>query len=237
MSCLFCNLYTHDIGGCDYSKLPFIFKRVEDCYLAVITQEPQHNQNRRFKAIITNNFTNLALRVIADKYANAGTVTTMEVVTDVLWEYFSSIYDVHNEQAINGILPTHPDQIPYFANDLAVANDEVNIVVSRASLAPQSFQVKNYYYNISSFLVKQKKDEQCENEEECAICFENINSLDMVKLNCDHNFCGKCIIKTLNTFNNNGLCVPGCAFCRVPMKSLSVKNPEIYKTLVSEHCM
>jgi len=121
------------------------------------------------------------------------------------------------------------------ASPIPLVVTPVSQVSSVSHVFSQSSQEKKYY-NISPFLVKQKEDEKCK-KEECNICLEkNINSIDMVKLNCDHNFCGKCIINTLNSFNND-YCVPRCAFCRVPMKSLSVKNPEIYDTLVSEHCM
>ncbi len=87
-------------------------------------------------------------------------------------------------------------------------------------------------YKISPLLVKQQEKEYVE---ECSICYENISSIDMVKLNCSHNFCGGCIKETLKA-HNNMYCGPVCALCRVPMKSFSMKNQEIYN-LVSEHCL
>jgi hypothetical protein len=87
-------------------------------------------------------------------------------------------------------------------------------------------------YKISPLLVEQQEKECVE---ECSICYENISSIDMVKLNCSHNFCGGCIKETLKA-HNNIYCGPTCALCRAPMKSFSVKNPEIYN-LVSEHCL
>lgn len=94
---------------------------------------------------------------------------------------------------------------------------------------PFAPQVKKY--NINPVLVS---DEVEEGEEECAICYENIKLMDLVKLNCDHKFCGGCITGSLKA-HNNMRCGPSCALCRKQMVSFSVKNPEIY-SLVSEHC-
>lgn len=90
-------------------------------------------------------------------------------------------------------------------------------------------QIKKY--NIVSNLINEEIEE---GSEECAICYESINCVDLVKLNCAHKFCGSCIKQTLCT-HNNIYCSPSCALCRKTMTSLSVKNPEIYN-LVSEHC-
>lgn len=92
-------------------------------------------------------------------------------------------------------------------------------------------QVKKY--NIRPLLVQQEEEE--EGVKECAICYQNISSIDLVKLNCYHNFCGECIKGTLKA-HNNIYCGPTCALCRAPMTSFSVKNPEIFN-LVSEHCL
>jgi len=90
-------------------------------------------------------------------------------------------------------------------------------------------QVKKY--NITPLLVPTEE----EGVQECAICYENITCIDMVKLNCSHIFCGSCIKGSLKA-HNNIYCGPACALCRAPIKSFSVKNPEIYN-LVLEHCL
>ena len=90
-------------------------------------------------------------------------------------------------------------------------------------------QVKKY--NITPLLVPTEE----EGVRECAICYENVTCIDMVKLNCSHIFCGSCIKGSLKA-HNNIYCGPACALCRAPMTSFSVKNPEIYN-LVSEHCL
>ena len=65
---------------------------------------------------------------------------------------------------------------------------------------------------------------------ECPICFELTKTVNSVRLNCGHTFCGNCIKKTLTSFN-----VPCCALCRAPISCLTVKNAEIHD-LVAPHC-
>jgi len=90
-------------------------------------------------------------------------------------------------------------------------------------------QIKKY--DIEPMLVSGEVEE---GEEECAICYENIECMDLVKLNCNHKFCGSCIKGSLKSHNNiyRG---PSCALCREEIVSFRVKNPEIYD-LVAEHC-
>ena len=101
---------------------------------------------------------------------------------------------------------------------------------------PFTPQVKKY--NITPVLEVEEKSEEekkVEVEEDCAICYESINYVDLVKLNCDHKFCVSCINCSLKAHNNMS-CGPSCALCRKQMVTFSVKNPEIYN-LVSEHCL
>ena len=94
-------------------------------------------------------------------------------------------------------------------------------------------QVKKY--NIRPMLVLDRVEEGVEEGvEECAICYENTKCMDLVKLNCEHKFCGDCINRSLKA-HNNMYCGPTCALCRTKMVSFSVKTLDIYN-LVSEYC-
>jgi hypothetical protein len=70
----------------------------------------------------------------------------------------------------------------------------------------------------------------CENCEDCSICYEEKQNMDKVTLNCGHQFCGECIDKTINNYTQYSK--PICALCRAEIKTLNIKNPEIYNTLV-----
>lgn len=90
-------------------------------------------------------------------------------------------------------------------------------------------QIKKY--NIRPVLVSDNVEK---GEEDCPICYESMKCMDMVKLNCEHKFCGNCIKETLRTHNKTD-CGPSCALCRTKMVNFIINNQEIYN-LVSEHC-
>ncbi len=91
-------------------------------------------------------------------------------------------------------------------------------------------------FNISSVLEidEDVKIDDIKIDTECAICYENINNVNFVELNCSHKFCGYCIQNTLKR-HNNVKCGPTCALCRTLITKCNVKNVETYK-LISEHC-
>ena len=86
-------------------------------------------------------------------------------------------------------------------------------------------------FNIAS-RVREENDEQIKIE--CNICYELCNNTNLIKLNCNHEFCGCCIKNTLN--HHDKLCSPSCALCRQPMSRFTVKNVETYN-LIAEHCI
>jgi hypothetical protein len=53
---------------------------------------------------------------------------------------------------------------------------------------------------------------------DCSICLEKVDSCKIVKLNCKHEFCNECIIKTIKTENRNTLC---CALCRAEISNIT----------------
>ena len=92
-------------------------------------------------------------------------------------------------------------------------------------------QVKKYNINIENLCDGVEEEEACAL---CAICFENKQSSELIKLNCNHDFCGECIKGTLVAHDNiyKG---PSCALCRVNMLTLTVRSEETLN-LVAEHC-
>jgi hypothetical protein len=59
---------------------------------------------------------------------------------------------------------------------------------------------------------------------ECNICYEQYEKKNYIKLNCEHEFCKECIVKTLEKSNTN---VPCCAFCRKDMVSFELYDKSI----------
>jgi len=92
-------------------------------------------------------------------------------------------------------------------------------------------------YNIMpTFVIKDENEEIGVNEEiDCPICYESIKCVDLIKLNCSHQFCGPCISTILERNNNNNI-IPTCALCRASMCSFDIQNLEVYH-LVANYCI
>lgn len=73
-----------------------------------------------------------------------------------------------------------------------------------------------------------------ENMVDCPICYENISKTNLVKLNCNHEFCAPCIKNTI--IHHTKIYNPSCALCREMMLNFTVKNAETYD-LISENCL
>jgi hypothetical protein len=59
---------------------------------------------------------------------------------------------------------------------------------------------------------------------ECAICYDEKQVKNFVKLGCNHEFCKDCIITTMKKNNSTNLC---CAFCRTEIKSIESRTNEV----------
>ena len=61
-----------------------------------------------------------------------------------------------------------------------------------------------------------------EAECDCAICYEPTVGDKCVTLNCNHMFCGTCVVGIIK--NNNKVIEPSCALCREPIKSITYSD-------------
>lgn len=73
-------------------------------------------------------------------------------------------------------------------------------------------------------------DDDITEEEDCPICITSINPDEIIKLNCNHNFCGCCVKQSMIKYQNQK-----CALCRAPTTSVSVKTEQMYN-LLAEYC-
>ena len=62
--------------------------------------------------------------------------------------------------------------------------------------------------------------------QECSICYENVSVSNIVKINCNHEFCGFCVKKIINSDIKN------CAFCRTKIECILVNNSEMEKKIL-----
>jgi len=96
-------------------------------------------------------------------------------------------------------------------------------------------QETNKKYNIALSKLEEENEEVevCE----CAICLnDEISSSDIVRLNCEHQFCGDCIITTLKTHKKSSGFEPRCALCRTDIAEIKTNNTDIQEK-IQEYCL
>jgi len=149
---------------------------------------------------------------------------------------------------------TLSSMIPHYSFDIEVMNRELtrnNIIIRNfvfeepveeeepPGLEEEDFMLEpifRRYYIMPTFVIKDENEEDEENrEKDCPICYESINCVDLIKLNCSHQFCGPCIATILERNNNNNI-IPTCALCRASMTSFDIQNLEVYH-LVANYCI
>ena len=73
------------------------------------------------------------------------------------------------------------------------------------------------------------KTENLNEIKNCNICYDNKKLKNFVSLNCNHNFCENCIIKTLKINSN---CIPTCALCRSEIKDITSRTLKINAKII-----
>jgi hypothetical protein len=75
-------------------------------------------------------------------------------------------------------------------------------------------------HDITSIVIENQDNNKCE----CNICYEECEKRSFVKLNCGHEFCGKCVKKSLETTR---LYIKAhCAYCRCCINSITFPSEE-----------
>ena len=133
--------------------------------------------------------------------------------------------------------------MPHYRHDVEVLNRELrryNIIIRNFDVEfhpelngvveAEVVEPVDKRYNIIPILVLKDEDEKVD---DCPICYENIKCVDLITLNCSHQFCGVCITNILEKHNNTTN--PTCPLCRTFMYNFDIKNTEIYN-LVEKYC-
>jgi hypothetical protein len=262
MYCSFCNLPGHNIRSCnDISLIDIHYDRMKKIYLNIIRKVFPHNirnYTELGKSILNAQFSMRELRGVNIKYLNVNMSNKENLILNI-WRYFQNrILYIFPEQSLElGIIPpvelidmATPSSVVlpfssenyriinnYYSGDLVLVTymvPMIRVLTAEAEEINHTTSDVNKKYNIMPILCLEEEDKDKEEEDiNCAICYENIKCVDLVSLNCSHQFCSSCIIGILKT--NKSLNSPTCALCREVMCVFNVKKLEIYN-LVAEHC-
>jgi hypothetical protein len=225
--CSFCRDNGHSINNCNDQR---IINFGNECLIQKHLFDYTDNSRNNFKNWLMTYYLEID-RELVKAYAISKCDCRLRSSVDFIIEKIvEHIYPEQNEH--------EEDEIPLI--DEIIQDD--NLLTLRV------LQFLRYYTRINNESLndsKQKLDITVQIEEnnkleidkicDCAICYESMSDMNIVKLNCNHNFCGCCIKNTLQ-HNDKTYINPSCALCRNPISRFIVKNIETYN-LIADHCI
>jgi len=118
-----------------------------------------------------------------------------------------------------------PEFVSFVRNLMTELDEEADFI---------PFSETNNKFNIALTVLESGKEEEvCE----CAICLnDEINNSDIVRLNCEHQFCGDCVISILKTHKKSSEFAPRCALCRTDILEIKTNNTDV-QAKIQEFCL
>ena len=217
--CSYCGSPSHDIRFCSSPAISNIEHTIAQVYYSNFRQSALLNLSEEateesFVNNLTQRFLLRDIRVVAVANARAAASGINKR------QYAVILYTVY-KTAYNFIINQY-NLINNYVRDLIGDFEAV-------ATGPQKFNITPILNIIDESI--EAKEDVCE----CAICLvDTVKLKDSVKLNCSHQFCGECVIKTLETHKSASL-NPRCALCRITISNVTVNNNDNYNK-VSQFC-
>jgi hypothetical protein len=84
--------------------------------------------------------------------------------------------------------------------------------------------------NIGVFV---RNETTTETPSECPVCYNEFESVALVKTNCNHLYCKECIVHHVSTFVTRE-CAPTCPFCRDTITYVSLTNAQMVGEVIEQ---
>ena len=218
-TCSFCKEGDHQINNCSSIELENLDKEAQfiAIFSIMVMNEPY---------LIKKWLTSLTTKEkTALYYRNSDPTNQNKTRTQV--DYLTNIY--YNHEHSNDALMMLYDKIPdkkiqkyahIIITDFPQKKDEIKNLLEHYRPFQRKFKIK------CTILQEQEQDQQ---QEECAICFENTASTNMLTTGCNHDFCVSCIAKYFKYLSKKSNKEhPSCALCRKPIQNLIMETKENY---------
>jgi hypothetical protein len=171
----------------------------------LITQHP----NKPLDEIITG--------IVLDIIRQEQTIGTPNPeVVEVVFDWLESYY--------NGQSP-NTQRIIY--SGFSVALEQINL---NNGITPMN---ELRLWKVESLLLCLETCDELNKKKECPICLEEVKTINILTTNCNHEFCGECIMKKLET--DLSKCAPNCPMCRTDIKTMEIKCPEIFNEFCDKY--
>jgi hypothetical protein len=219
--CSFCRSFEHNITQCDNERLlnfqeNLISKRDD---LREIHSIDFNNKISYFETWILGQNQKL-VKSYAMRFCGAYTRNNLQIcatkIISYIWNIQQDIWGNNQTQEQDFI------SLPNLADSVDLVNMERAVEYLLGLRNNRNQPNENRKFDINSVLCSESVVVQ----EDCAICYEDVQSSNMVSLNCNHNFCGNCLSQTLKKCNPNS--VPCCALCRTKIECIIVNDVKTF---------
>jgi len=231
--CSFCHLSGHNILSCNSERLDEF-----EIICSEIVRD--FNTKNEFNIWLIENYNENIFLLKAFSIRKIGiSSNNIVILMDAITDFIFKKYKNENENLINDIVELlldinnndFPEQIDenYINQNLermlVLEFINHNIFNNSTLINNEIENIENINNNIKFNTNKNKKKEE-NNICNCNICYENKKQKNFVKLNCNHEFCYECIIKSFEINTNK---IKTCALCRGIITEIETSNKNIIK--------
>ena len=233
--CSFCRQPGHNIAKCDSDRLIEFETICENAVRNMAT--PQI-----FKEWLSQNYTNdqLLLKTFAMRKCKVNSRTNIADCIDLITQYIFDRYKIlePDEDEETRELLHALDELQILAEtDLTHIDGDIELQVN------EQYRQQYIQYMIDIILlfmtdrevaeptnfniladIDATRNEESSVENDCSICWDQKETSKFVKLNCKHEFCNECIVKTIAANKHRNPC---CALCRAEITSITSRNVDV----------
>jgi len=214
--CSFCNEFGHKINNCNNKDIEVLYKKCIEAFV--------------FSANIFNNNVFIYMWLYYLKPSERRVLT---------YKVFNCNKPINNKFKIlvNRLLQNESDNLDFIEIFNEIDDETIKFYIELINIEFVSDHTKELYINkIYLYKSSQKKFnieteiilEDINKNNECPICFEYTNSINkLIKTDCNHNYCNKCLKKYLYSLNNGININPLCACCRKHITKLYFQDEEL----------
>jgi hypothetical protein len=224
--CSYCKIQGHNITQCNDRRLlvfqeNLINRRNE---LLEIYSIDFSNKISYFETWLYSNDQNL-IKAYAIRYCGSCLRHTLQICVTKIINY---IWDAQNNILGNYLNENNYIQFPSLDESPNISYDFLSELIL---ISIQEHTIENRKFNIKPILCS-LNEKECNDSEECNICYEVIKNYDMTSLNCNHRFCGNCMSQLLKKCDRSK--VPCCAMCRTEINYIKINNDKLLN-IISEN--
>jgi hypothetical protein len=236
-TCFYCGEESHIVNQCINPGILSLYEDIKNLHIRTRRVQNYRLNQADFCYEMMFQFNYNDIISVAIKYANA--MYPISVITDneyymlILWHYFEKLYLINRQIIINNFVAVAnvyfidgPISNVPTTNAPTTNAPTTNAPTTNAPIIQRQrhlrIRTSRKKHNFITTIETEKYTR--DQEEECPICLDNVKCIKFVKLNCNHKFCVRCVIKSVKIDRN----IYSCALCRCKAETARVYDFDTY---------